>query len=99
LSPPWSTLLNGHVIGRLEEVIAESENDNYYITEYLIGIYGWIARLATSPIARDLYRALRLAKRDCGYRVRWDQLDVSDSSNLRLLCKVEDLKRFGEQTS
>src|SRR3954447_25468472 len=85
--------LNGRVIGRLEEVIAERENDVCYVTDYLVGVYGWIERLAAWRIARDVFRALRLAKRDCGYRVGWHQLDVSDPSNLRLRCKVEELQR------
>jgi hypothetical protein len=85
--------LNGRVIGRLEEVIAETEGDTCYVNEYLIGAYGWVERLAAWPVARELFRLLRLARRNCGFRVHWNQLDVNDPSNLRLRCKISELER------
>jgi hypothetical protein len=30
-----------------------------------------------------------------GYRVRWDQLDLSDQEHPRLTCPVEELERIG----
>ena len=74
--------LNGRVIGRLEEVVAQWETDNY----------GWIERLAAWPIALGLFRALQSARHKQGYRVRWNQLDVSDPATPRLRCKVEELE-------
>jgi hypothetical protein len=83
--------LNGRVIGRLEEVVAEWEGDDCFVTEYFLGIYGWIERLAAWPISRELFRALRLAKNKGGFCARWDQLDLSDPFRPRLRCSVDEL--------
>jgi hypothetical protein len=84
--------LNGRVMGRLEELIAEVEDGECRVDEYLIGVYGLSQRLAAWRITRALLRFLRVTGRRCGYRVRWNQLNVSDPTNLRLGCPVSELE-------
>lgn len=75
--------LRGRSIGRLEEIRAEPDHDGYRVSEYLIGSYGLIERLAMT----------RLWRRARGYRARWDQIDLSDPDCPRLTCPTGELVR------
>ena len=79
---------NGHPAGRLEEVRIEKRGDHYVVTEYLLGTAALLERLAVA-VAPMLGR-----RRPRGYRVRWDQLDLSDPERPRLTCSAEELGRL-----
>src|SRR4051794_19369974 len=86
--------LNGQAIGRLEEVRAELNARGYcFVTEFLIGSYAFLERLAAWRMGRAIMRTLHL-RRKSGYRVRWEQLDLSDPRRPRLACEVEELVRI-----
>jgi hypothetical protein len=83
--------LNGQPLGRLEEVRAERNARGYYfVTEYLIGSYAVLERLSAWQMGRTILRTLHL-KRRASYRVRWEQLDLSDPARPRLKCAVDEL--------
>ena len=82
--------LNGRPIGRLEEIRTAKNRGHYFVSEFLVGNYAVLERLAAWSIGRALLRVLG-AKREEGYRIRWDQLDLSDPQRPRLLCDVEEL--------
>ena len=82
--------VNGVSIGRLEEIRTEGYRGHYYVTEFLVGSYAVLERLAAWRIGRAVLRVLG-AKRQEGYRIRWDQLDLSDPQHPRLLCSVDEL--------
>ena len=90
--------LNGRSIGRLEDIRATKERGHYYVSEFLVGEYAVLERLAAWSIGRVLLRLFG-AKRDEGYRVRWDQLDLSNPRRPRLVCDVEELLPFKEGRS
>jgi len=76
----------GQVVGRLEEVRAD---DDWRITEYLIGTIGLLERLSVSTLS-----VFGIARKARGYRVRWDQLDLRDPRRPRLTCPREDLEQL-----
>ena len=80
---------DGRAIGRIEELRAEREHDYYVVTEFHLGPSALIAALAVRHFD------LTLPGRVHGYRVRWDQLDLSDQEHPRLTCPVEELERIG----
>lgn len=83
--------LNGAPIGRLEEVRAELNNRGAcFVSEFLVGNYAAFERLAALRIGRALLRVFR-RRRTNGYRVRWDQLDLSNPKRPQLACAVDDL--------
>ena len=82
--------LNGQTIGRLEDIRTETNRGHFFVSEFLIGSYAMLERLAAWRIGRAVLRVLG-ARRNEGYRVRWDQLDLSDPRHLRLLCEVDEL--------
>lgn len=86
--------LNGQSIGRLEEVRAElSARGSCFVTEFLVGSYAFLERLSAWRMGRAIMRTLHLRRKE-GYRVRWEQLDLSDPRRPRLMCEVDDLVRL-----
>jgi sporulation protein YlmC with PRC-barrel domain len=88
--------LNGLVIGRLEEIRTEVNKGHYFVSEFLVGKYAMLERLAAWRIGRAVLRVFG-ARRKEGYRIRWDQLDLSDPRHLKLLCDVEELLPLREE--
>lgn len=86
--------LNGKSIGRLEEVRAELNARGYcFVTEFLVGSYAFLERLSAWRMSREIMRTLHLRRKE-GYRVRWEQLDLSDPRRPRLACEVDELVRL-----
>ncbi len=82
--------LNGKPIGRLEEIRTEVNRGHYFVSEFLVGNYAMFERLAAWRVGRAVLRVLGVGRRE-GYRIRWDQLDLSDPERPRLLCDVDEL--------
>lgn len=89
--------LNGQSIGRLEEIRTKTNRGHYFVSEFLVGSYAVLERLAAWSIGRAVLRVVGAKRRD-GYRIRWDQLDLSHPQQPRLLCNVDELMPLtGEQ--
>ena len=82
--------LNGQPIGRLEDIRTEKDRGHFFVSEFLVGSYAMLERLAAWKMGRVLL-GLFGAKRSEGYRIRWDQLDLSDPRRPRLLCEADEL--------
>jgi sporulation protein YlmC with PRC-barrel domain len=82
--------LNGRAIGRLEEIRTKVNRGHYYVSEFLVGTYAVFERLAAWSMGRMLLHVLG-ARKEEGYRIRWDQLDLSDPQRPRLICEIDEL--------
>jgi len=82
--------MNGVSIGRLEEIRTEVNRGHFYVTEFLVGNYAVLERLAAWRIGRAVLRVVG-AQRKEGYRIRWEQLDLSDPRRLKVKCEVNEL--------
>lgn len=71
----------GISVGRLEEIRAHREVNECYAMEFLVGEYGLFERFAEGPLWRSVLRKLPGAYK--GFRIRWDQLDLSDPKHPR----------------
>jgi hypothetical protein len=71
-------------IGRLEEVRSD---DQWRITEYLIGTTGLLERLSVTTLS-----LFGIGRKRRGYRARWDQVDLRDVRRPRLTCRTEELQ-------
>jgi sporulation protein YlmC with PRC-barrel domain len=78
--------VDGKRVGRIESVHAKIDGDECLITEYHLGPAALIARLGL-PGAR----LLGIPRRSDPIRVPWDQIDVSNPRDVRLLCKKDEL--------
>jgi sporulation protein YlmC with PRC-barrel domain len=86
----------GKSVGRIEEVIAEHRGDECVIREYLVGSGALLYRLSAMEIGRSALRLFR-AKKAVGYRVAWDQMDLTNPEKPRLNCDVSELEKFTGQ--
>lgn len=80
---------DGTSVGRIEELRAEREHGYWVVTEFHLGPNAVIERLAVRHLGWTWPGRVH------GYRVRWDQLDLSDPDRPRLTCEVADLERIG----
>ena len=87
--------LNGLPIGRLEEIRTQLNKGHYFVSEFLVGKYAMLERLAAWRIGRALLRVL--GRRTEGYRIRWDQIDLTDPEHPRVLCDVDELLPIQEE--
>jgi hypothetical protein len=87
---------NGQVIGRIEGISAEERDVQWWVTEYLLGAFVLLERLAGWSLGRAVLRTLHLTRSSGGYRVRWDQMDLSDPEKPRLKCSVDELSCLQE---
>jgi sporulation protein YlmC with PRC-barrel domain len=84
--------LNGRPIGRLEEVEVELRKGRCFVTAFHVGTYAFLNRVAALHVVRAMMRQLRWSGKAGGYRIKWDQLDLTDPTSPRLLCKVSELQ-------
>lgn len=86
--------VTGKSIGRIEEVRAEQQGDEWVIQNYLIGTPALLERLSAWTIGLAILRLMGARKIQGGYQVPWDKLDLSDPEHPRLSCTLEELKSF-----
>ena len=72
----------GVSVGRIEEVCVERRDNAAYVTEFLVGEYGILERLAGGALARSLLRLLPSVHR--GRRIAWELLDLTDPQHPRV---------------
>jgi hypothetical protein len=84
-------------IGRIEEVRAEQQGDEWVIREYLVGVVAIFERLSAWNLGAGLMHLLGARNLHQGYRVPWDKLDLSDPGQPRLLCTLDELKEISHQ--
>jgi len=83
---------NGRALGRLEEIVAVFDDGDCRVEEFHVGAYALLERLAAWHLGRAILRVVRAA--GPSYRVRWDQLDLSDPDRPRLNCGVGEVARL-----
>lgn len=69
-------------VGRIEELCVERRDDHAYVTEFLVGEYGVLERLAGGALARSLLRLLPSVHR--GHCIAWELLDLTDPRRPRV---------------
>ena len=86
----------GKSVGRIEEVIAEQQGDEWVVREYLVGSAALLHRLSALEIGRAFLSLFR-AKKNAGYRVPWDKLDLTDLENPSLRCPSHELETLTDR--
>ena len=72
----------GRCVGRIEEIRTEREESHWVVRSYVLGIGGFLERLAAGAIAQALLGPL--AGRRRRRTVGWQELDLSDVERPRL---------------
>ena len=84
--------VSGKPVGRIEEIQVELRKGECVVTEYHIGVYAFFERLSAWIIGRTMLRVFGASRG--GYRVPWNQLDLSDATRPKLKCAVSELRRL-----
>lgn len=87
----------GDRVGRIEEVRAEQQGDEWVVVEYLIGLAAVVERLSAWTLGLTVLRFLGAHKLQQSYRVPWYQLDWTDPDQPRLRCTRHELKALSHQ--
>jgi sporulation protein YlmC with PRC-barrel domain len=87
----------GNRVGRIEEVHAKQQGDDWVILEYLVGTAAIVERLSAWNLGTGLLHFLGARKLNKSYRIPWNQLDLSNPEHPRLICTVEKLKEISQQ--
>ena len=77
--------VTGAKIGRVAEIVAKKDGDEFVIEHYLVGPHAWFHRFAVHGLG------LRLRGVAWQYRVEWDQMDLSDPHRPRVTCCRDEL--------
>lgn len=89
--------LEGKPVGRIEEVRAEQQGDEWVIQEYLIGPAAILERLSAWTIGLGILHLLGARKIHGGFRIPWNKLDLTDPEHPRLNCSVQELQEIQNQ--
>jgi hypothetical protein len=84
---------NGKRIGRIEEVRADVERGECYVSEFLVGAYATFERLSAFAIARAVLDVFGSTIKE-SYRIPWNQLDLTDPAKPVLLCDTKELAKL-----
>jgi hypothetical protein len=82
----------GRHAGRIEEIRARRDGEESVVESYHLGPEALLERLAAPVVRLSIFRALGL--RANGWRVQWDQLDLSDPEKPVLRCRREELVKL-----
>lgn len=88
---------NGEAIGRIEEVRAEPQGNDWVIQEYLVGSTALLERLSAWRIGVGMLKLLGARKFHGGYRIPWNQPNLCDPTRPRLLCTRSELEVLNQQ--
>jgi hypothetical protein len=84
----------GRSAGRIEEIRARREGEEIVVEAYHLGPEALLERLAAPVMRLSLMRALGFHRHAHGWRVRWEQLDLSDPEKPVLRCPREELVKL-----
>lgn len=87
----------GQPVGRIEEIRAAQQGDDWVIQEYLIGTAAVLERLSAWTLGIRILHLLGAHKIYEGYRVPWDKLELSDPQHPRLRCSIDAIKALSKQ--
>jgi sporulation protein YlmC with PRC-barrel domain len=83
--------VDGHVIGRLEEIAAERDGDDCVVTEFHVGPAATIERIARFVRQLPLIGLVPFSRWE--YRIPWQLFDLSNPDALRVRCRRDELRR------
>jgi len=84
----------GRAAGRIEEIRARREDEEIVVESYHLGPEALLERLAAPVVRLPLFRMFGLHRHSHGWRVRWDQMDLSDPESPVLRCPREELVKL-----
>jgi len=84
--------VNGVAVGKVEEMRAETIDGETVVTEFHLGTAAVFERIGAFVTQLPFFRHIPYARR--GYRVRWNELDLSNPYALRVTVRRDQLARM-----
>lgn len=81
--PVWTA--SGRPVGRIEEVTAEPEGEDYVVRNVIVGDTGFRARLFSIAAQLPTFRSLGFGGRYRTRAIPWEWLDFSDPEHPRFI--------------
>lgn len=88
--------LNGDVVGRVEEIVADYVDGEYVVREFHVGAFAALERLGTGTLGRGLLRLIGGKRIYRGYVVPWLLMDLSEPARPRVTVSRAELRRIDE---
>jgi hypothetical protein len=79
----------GYPVGRIEDVVAEPDGEEYLVTEVVLGPHGRLSRLLAFGHQLPTLRALGLGRQPRVRRLPWHWFDLSDPEHPRLVARPQ----------
>ena len=79
--------VDGKRVGRIEAAHAEIRGEECIVTEWELGTAALLARLGLTGA-----RLIGIPHRTEPVRVPWDRIDVRNPKDVRLLCRMDELR-------
>ena len=79
---------DGKPVGRIEDAVVEPRDGEFVVTEFRVGAEALLDRLGLPAFK------MHLPGRRPAYRVRWDQIDLSDEQHPRLTVPQSELEEW-----
>ncbi|HEX2693318.1 MAG TPA: PRC-barrel domain-containing protein, partial [Gemmatimonadaceae bacterium] len=83
--------VNGEKVGRIEEILAERQENGLLVESFLVGTSGLISRLSAWTLVRPLKRSLKERHIYSAYEIPWQDLDLTDPKRPKLRTARKDL--------
>lgn len=90
---------NGKFVGRIEEVRAEQQGEEWVIQEYLVGSAAILERLNAWKVGLNLLHMLGAYKLQGGYQIPWDKLNLTNPEQPQLACTLDELVGLSNRES
>jgi hypothetical protein len=81
-------------VGIIEEVRAEKQGDEWVMQAYLIDSIKMLERLSIWSSGLEILHLIGAHEIHGGYIVPWEKLDLTDPEQPRLLCTLDELKKY-----
>jgi len=85
--------VDGKKVGRVEEIRGDKNAVGVLVEDYLVGAYAHVERLAAWSLVRPIRGILGKSVYSM-YRIRWEEMDLSDPNHPRLTVPKSELRRL-----
>jgi len=88
--------VEGKLVGRIEEVVAEYRDGEYLVREFHVGTFAVLERLGGGMLGNGLLRLIGGDRVHDGYVIPWKLMDLTDADHPRVTVAKDDLHRIDE---
>ena len=85
---------DGEVLGQIADLCARDEDGELVVRYYLVVPVRGAYRISVRTLLLEVLKLFRLPLGGQGYRIPWDEMDLSDPGRPRVRRRKEHMERF-----